>query len=140
MIRDFEEKDQPDIQRLFGVLTGSEISAADVAQRMDDIRNSTIDSLYVYELDGSVVGLMGFRIRENIEEISRYGEISAIVVDPGHQQKGIGKELLAFAEQLARELNCKGTWLVSGFGREETAYKFYQSLGYVATGYRFVKR
>jgi hypothetical protein len=43
-------------------------------------------------------------------------------------------------EQLAKDTGCKGTWLVSGFGREEKAHKFYQSLGYETTGYRFVRQ
>lgn len=140
MIRQFEYKDKFDIQRLFGILTGSEISESDLINRLDFITNSSIDTLYVYDLDNTVIGLLGFRIRENIEENSRYGEISAIVVDLNYQKQGIGKHLIEFAEQLAKELNCKGTWLVSGFGREEKAHQFYKSLGYVSTGYRFVKR
>jgi N-acetylglutamate synthase-like GNAT family acetyltransferase len=139
MIRKAEVKDRYDIQRLFEVLTGSYISEPDVINRLDLIDNSSIDSLYVYELDNSVIGLVGFRIRENIEENSRYGEISVIVVDEAYQKKGIGKQLIAFAEQLANNSNCKGTWLVSGFGREEKAHEFYKSLGYKTTGYRFVK-
>ena len=140
MIREFEYKDKVDIQRLFGILTCSEISESDLINRLDFINNSSIDSLFVYDLKGSVIGLLGFRIRENIEENSRYGEISAIVVDSDYQKQGIGKQLIEFAEQLAKDLNCKGTWLVSGFGREEKAHQFYKSLGYVSTGYRFVKR
>jgi len=34
---------------------------------------------------------------------------------------------MAFAEQLARDRGCKGTWLVSGFGREEEAHAFYEN-------------
>lgn len=140
MIREFEYSDKLDIQRLFEILTDSRISDSDLMNRLDFINNSSIDSLYVYVLNDSVIGLLGFRIRENIEENSRYGEISVIVVDPNFQKQGIGKQLLEFAEQLAKDLNCKGTWLVSGFGREEKAHQFYKSLGYVSTGYRFVKR
>lgn len=140
MIRKFEYKDKFDIQRLFGILTGSNMSESDLMNRLDLIDNSPIDSLYVYDLNDSVIGLLAFRIRENIEENSRYGEISVIVVDPDFQKQGIGKQLIEFAEQLAKDLNCKGTWLVSGFGREEKAHQFYKSLGYVTTGYRFVKR
>jgi hypothetical protein len=47
---------------------------------------------------------------------------------------------MEFAENLAAEQGCIGTWLVSGFGREEQAHKFYKELGYEITGYRFVKR
>jgi GNAT superfamily N-acetyltransferase len=140
MIRKFEYKDKSDVQRLFGILTGSEISESDLINRLDFITNSSIDFLYVYDLNCTVIGLLGFRIRENIEENSRYGEISAIIVDSEYQKQGIGKQLIEFAEQLAKDLNCKGTWLVSGFGREEKAHQFYKSLGYVSTGYRFVKR
>jgi GNAT superfamily N-acetyltransferase len=85
------------------------------------------------------MGLLGFRIRENIEERSRYGEVSVIVVDPDYQKQGIGRQLMSFAEQLSKEFNCRGTWLVSGFGREASAHPFYQSLGYISTGYRFTK-
>jgi GNAT superfamily N-acetyltransferase len=140
MIREFEYKDKSDIQRLFGILTGSEISESDLINRLDFINNSSIDSLYVYDLNDTVIGLLGFRIRENIEENTRYGEISVIVVDSDCQKQGIGKQLIEFAEQLAKDMDCKGTWLVSGFGREEKAHQFYKSLGYVSTGYRFVKR
>src|ERR1035437_675039 len=140
MIREFEYKDKSDIQRMFAILAGTMISESDLINRIYYIKNSTIDSLYVYELNNTAIGLLGFRIRENIEENSRYGEISAIVVDTDWQNHGIGKQLIDFAEQLSRDLNCKGTWLVSGFGREEKAHQFYKSLGYDSTGYRFVKR
>jgi hypothetical protein len=33
-------------------------------------------------------------------------------------------------EKLAEREGCKGTWLVSGFGREEQAHQFYEELGY----------
>jgi GNAT superfamily N-acetyltransferase len=139
MIREFEQRDEPDIQRLFAILTGSIISDPDLIDRLDFIKNSPIDSLYVYDFNNKVIGLLGFRIRENIEENSRYGEVSAIVVDSDYQKRGIGRQLMDFAEQLSKDSNCKGTWLVSGFGREEKAHSFYKSLGYISTGYRFVK-
>lgn len=140
MIREFDYKDKIDIQRLFAMLTGKLIPEDDLMNRLDFVKKSPIDSLYVYEFDNKVIGLLGFRIRENIEENSRYGEISAIAVDNDYQKKGIGKQLMDFAEQLAKNSNCKGTWLVSGFGREEKAHIFYKSLGYVSTGFRFVKQ
>lgn len=51
----------------------------------------------------------------------------------------VGRQLIDYAESLADSYNCIGTWLVSGFGREEQAHNFYKSLGYITTGYRFVK-
>lgn len=107
--------------------------------RITYVQNNPIDSLFVYEIDKKIIGLMAFRIRENIEENSRFGEISVIVVKSELRKRGIGKKLMEYAEQLAHEKGCIGTWLVSGFGREEQAHPFYKELGYNITGYRFVK-
>ena len=46
---------------------------------------------------------------------------------------------MKYAEEVAQERGCIGTWLVSGFGREEQAHPFYKELGYNINGYRFVK-
>jgi GNAT superfamily N-acetyltransferase len=97
------------------------------------IENSKIN------LSGESLPHLGFRIRENVEEPSRYGEISVVVIKPETRKLGVGRLLMGFAEQRAKESGCKGTWLVSGFGREEEAHKFYAKLGYKVTGYRFVK-
>jgi N-acetylglutamate synthase-like GNAT family acetyltransferase len=138
-IRKAQKADVDTIQLLFKELTGHEISLSDIENRLELIENSPIDSLYVYEYDNIVVGAMAFRIRENIEEKSRFGEISLIVVNSAFRGKGIGKELMEYAEDLAKKYNCIGTWLVSGFGKEEEAHPFYKSLKYNITGYRFVK-
>lgn len=140
MIRKAEIEDLESIQYLIQELTGHDISNLDVINRLEYIDSSMIDTLYVYEERQKVVGLLGFRIRENIEENSRFGEISLIVVDPNSRKHGIGKHLMEYAEELAEKSNCIGTWLVSGFGREEQAHFFYKALGYETTGYRFVKR
>ncbi len=115
------------------------ISEAHMNSRLKFVAESAIDSLFVCEEDGGVLGLLGFRIRENIEEESRFGEISALVVNREDRRKGVGRFMMAYAEQLAKELECKGMWLVSGFPRAEEAHRFYKGLGYQTTGYRFVK-
>ena len=75
---------------------------------------SPFDFLYVYEEEETIFGLLGFRIRENLEGVTRYGEISIISVDSTIRRKGIGHILMDYAEQLAKIHNCIGTWLVSG--------------------------
>jgi GNAT superfamily N-acetyltransferase len=139
MIRPATLSDAETIKDLFQDLIGHSLSDEDVINRMTHVQNSPIDSLYVYDLDDNIIGVLAFRIRENIEENTRFGEISAIVVDSESRKKGIGKKLMEYAEQLAREKGCIGTWLVSGFGREEQAHPFYKELGYTITGFRFVK-
>ncbi|OBZ10263.1 GNAT family N-acetyltransferase [Bacillus sp. FJAT-26390] len=121
-------------------LMSKEITVDQMTNRLAFVAQSPYDSLYVYEEDGLVLGTLGFRIRENIEEVSRFGEISVIVVDRQAKRKGIGKVLMDYADKLAKEHECKGTWLVSGLTRVDEAHKFYKELGYEVTGSRFVKK
>jgi GNAT superfamily N-acetyltransferase len=123
------------------VLSGHHMSESDMANRLKLIEESPIDTLYVCENGERIVGCLGFRIRENIEEPvpNHYGEISVVVVNSATRRKGIGRFMMRYAEKLARERNCIGTWLVSGYGREEQAHIFYKELGYEINGYRFVK-
>lgn len=100
-------------------LKGSSISYEDMNNRLQFVQMSPFDFLYVYEEEDTIFGLLGFRIRENLEDITRYGEISIISVDSTIRRKGIGQVLMDYAEQLAKKHNCIGTWLVSGTNRVE---------------------
>lgn len=137
-IRHAEPRDIPRLSQLMSELCGHPISATEAAERLAMVQHSPIDQLFVFEQDDEVKGLLGFRLRENIEECSRYGEISVIVIDPLARRQGVGQALIAHAETLAEHYGCKGTWLVSGLAREE-AHAFYQQLGYQINGYRFIK-
>lgn len=119
-------------------LKGSSISYEDMNNRLQFVQMSPFDFLYVYEEEKTIFGLLGFRIRENLEDVTRYGEVSIISVDSTIRRKGIGQILMDYAEQLAKTHNCIGTWLVSGTNRLE-AHPFYKKLGYEVNGYRFVK-
>jgi len=138
-IRQAEDGDADVLIRLMEQLCGHAMSHAEMLDRLRYIDESPIDSLYVCEMDGSVVGCMGFRIRENIEDTTRYGEVSVLVVDEQYRNKGAARSMMDHAEKLAAGLGCIGTWLVSGFGREEEAHSFYKKLGYKINGYRFIK-
>ncbi|MFD0678877.1 MULTISPECIES: GNAT family N-acetyltransferase [unclassified Paenibacillus] len=138
-IRKAVDEDIPMLCKLMLQLGGEGISYDDMRDRLRMTEQSDSDTIYIYEQEGLVLGTLVFRVRENIREVSRYGEICIIVVDALSKRSGIGRSLMKFAEQLALELGCKGTYLISGFGRKEEAHLFYQELGYEITGYRFVK-
>ncbi|MDZ5610150.1 GNAT family N-acetyltransferase, partial [Bacillus pseudomycoides] len=90
-------------------LKGSSISHEDMENRLQFVEMSPFDFLYVYEEDNHIYGFLGFRIRENLEDVTRYGEISIISVDSTARRKGIGQILMDYAEQLAKKHNCIGT-------------------------------
>ncbi len=134
--------DVSDIHALCGLMTelsGQSITPEQMQDRLKMVEESRIDSLFVCEENGTILGLLGFRIRENLEEASCFGEISAIDENHDKRRSGVGRFMMEYAEILARQFNCKGMWLVSGLKREEEAHKFYKQLGYDITGYRFVK-
>jgi GNAT superfamily N-acetyltransferase len=120
-------------------LSGHPVTPNDMLNRLQFVAESKFDSVYVCEEGGKILGLLGFRIRENLEDVSKFGEVSALVVNAKEKRRGVGRFMMDYAEKLARELGCKGTWLVSGFAREKEAHLFYKQLGYQQTGYRFVK-
>lgn len=140
LIRLMEDRDIDAARHLLAILNGSLMTPEEMRDRLEMTRRSISDELFVYEDDGVIRGVMGFRLRERIEHVSRYGEISALVTEAEHRRAGIGRALVAFAEQHAAEKGCEGTWLASGFQRKEEAHLFYESLGYEKTGYRFVKK
>jgi N-acetylglutamate synthase-like GNAT family acetyltransferase len=138
-MRKAEPKDIKALCVLMDEMSKTAITPEQMLNRLQLVEDSKIDSLFVCEENKEIVGLLGFRIRENLEELSRFGEISAIVVNHDNRRNGVGRFMMDYAEQLAREYKCKGMWLVSGFPRKEEAHQFYQRLGYQTTGYRFVK-
>jgi GNAT superfamily N-acetyltransferase len=139
VMRAMEPRDVEAARCLLAQLSGYEMTPDEMRDRLDYAEASPIDWLFVCEADGVVCGVLGFRLREQLERVSRYGEIYMIVADERLRRQGVGRAMMDFAEQFARTQGCIGTWLVSGFKREAEAHKFYERLGYEATGYRFVK-
>ena len=139
-IRKAVDSDSTAIQALFGQLRRREPPALDVVvERLAMVEHSSVDELFVLEDEGEVRGVLGFRLRENIDEATRYGEVSLLVVRDGFRRSGYGRTMMAFAEGLAKARGCKGTWLVSGSHRTADAHRFYTALGYEPTGVRFIK-
>jgi GNAT superfamily N-acetyltransferase len=126
-------------REIMGVFTATPLTAKEAANRFRMITGDPEQALFVATADGVVAGLLAFRVRHNLESVSHYGEVAAIAVDPAWRNQGIGAARLAHAEKLAKRRKCIGLWLVTGFGREEEAHKFYARLGFSKTGVRFVK-
>jgi predicted N-acetyltransferase YhbS len=62
-------------------------------------------------------------------------QLRQMAVDPGHQGRGIGAQVIAFAEKLAAEKGYREIILHA----RETATPFYERSGYVATGEIFME-
>jgi len=139
-VRLAERRDVKDLAFLLGELRGRPLTEAGAEDRLRFCENSPFDFLYVCEENGRVLGLCTFRIRENIEECSRFGGGPRARGSPGGQEKGNCHRHDGVHGGTGAGKGCLGLWLVSGFGRERVAHEFYRRCGFRETGYRFVKR
>jgi GNAT superfamily N-acetyltransferase len=131
--------DLPRIGKLFSELGGRPLTTDATANRLRLVAEDPDQAVVVASADGEVVGVLGFRIRHNLEEVSHYGEVSLLIVAEEWRQHGIGRLLMKRAEALARKRRCVGLWLVTGFGREAEAHAFYRRLGFEENGVRMVR-
>lgn len=83
--------------------------------------------------DGETV-IGGLLVQERGQEPGVW-KIRQVAVEPSRQGKGIGRGLMAVAEAAAREAGI--TQLV--LNSRETVCGFYETLGYVAEGERFIE-
>jgi GNAT superfamily N-acetyltransferase len=106
--------------------------------RLELIKRNPINDLYVCEINEVVKGVLVLSIRENIEEVSQFGEISVLVTSSSSRIIGIGKTMMEYAKKWSKEESCIGIWLVPELNRLE-AHRFYKSLVYNVNRYRFIK-
>ena len=94
----------------------------------------------VAEEDGRAVGWVHVAIYTSLES-GRVATIGGLVVDEGHRSGGIGAELLAAAEEWARESGAAKMVVRSRVTREQ-AHRFYEREGYaiLKTSHVFEKR
>ncbi len=72
-------------------LKGSSISYEDMNNRLQFVQMSPFDFLYVYEEEETIFGLLGFRIRENLEDVTRYGKFQLLALILQYAGKALGK-------------------------------------------------
>ena len=96
--------------------------------------------LYGFFESETLVGFGSLTLIPLIHEDGYLGRVSALAVKRDVQGQGIGKQLMAYMEEVAASNNCVRMELTSGAHRAEQAHKFYSKIGYQKyTGARFVK-
>lgn len=118
---------------------GYPTSAEEMSLRMSRISEQENCKTIVAEVDDKIVGFMGMSINSSWEQNESYLRIQALVVSAKYRKLKIGKQLICFAENWAKENNMKAINLNCGNRPErENAHKFYTTMGFEAksTGYR----
>lgn len=113
---------RPDIYKPCDPVLPHDAFLADVAQQ----------HLAVAELDGAVVGLLAFARRHVASDTQVTRDvlfIDTIAVDEAHRGRGIGRQLLDFAKELARREHLDGVELQVN-ARNTAAYAMYRRCGF----------
>ena len=98
-------------------------------------------SLYAARVDGNIAGIVVLneiqsREYESIDWVDKQGKVLAVhrlCVSPAFQGKGIGRKLMQFAENYARENNYSSIRL-DAFAKNPVSVGLYESLGYQRRG------
>jgi N-acetylglutamate synthase-like GNAT family acetyltransferase/gamma-glutamylcyclotransferase (GGCT)/AIG2-like uncharacterized protein YtfP len=129
-----------DAPAIAGLVTqlGYPTEGAAMVPRLRRILSLAHHAIVVAESSGEVVGVAGACVDYGLEQ-EAYGRITALAVDAKWRGRGAGKLLVRHVEHWCRERGADRVTLTSGNHRPES-HKFYEALGYEATGVRFIKR
>jgi GNAT superfamily N-acetyltransferase len=142
LIREARPDDWPDVAELLAQLgrpdvraTGEVAAARQVFERYLDRADAVI---LVAEDGGKVVGLLDMEYRVRLNFTTPQAWIPDMVVAEDSRSAGVGRALMARAEELARERGCWGMELESATWRER-AHAFYLREGWADSGKSFSK-
>lgn len=125
------------ISLLLGQL-GYPSAADEIPLRLSALQTHPGAAAFVAELDGRVVGLVTSHVTPFIHATPPTAWLTSLVVAEEARGKGIGRQLVARAEEWARAHGAKRISLTSALHRE-AAHAFYKELGYTHTGVRLTK-
>lgn len=102
-----------------------------LSKRLSALLGSTLDSVYVAETDGLVVGWIHVFASVKLESVAM-AEIGGLIVDQSHRGKGVGERLVEEAEGWAQRLGLTRIRVRTRATRTE-AHRFYAREGYRRT-------
>jgi len=107
---------------------GYEIETKEIVnKRLENIINSTIDYLMVYEDEGIIKGWIHFFIANRVASES-FVEIGGLVVNPNTRREGIGRSLVEYTKNWS--INNRYSIRVRCNSKREETHVFYSALGF----------
>jgi ribosomal protein S18 acetylase RimI-like enzyme len=136
-IRRAQYSDASSVAELLTAL-GYPSSAAQVERRIVASLTTVDTAGFVAESGERAVGLLSFHCIPLFHADGLLGRITSLIVAPEYRERGIGRLLVAAAEDFARAHNCIRLEVTSGDHRPD-AHAFYERLGYKVASRRFIK-
>jgi GNAT superfamily N-acetyltransferase len=92
--------------------------------------NSDYILVGAFDADEQLLGsVMGILCMDTVGECRPFMVMENLIVSEGSQRQGVGKQLVGYIEERARERNCYFVMFTSLAKRGE-AHKFYEAMGY----------
>lgn len=135
-----QEKDLPDIKKILDQWTELEETDKYIGRIVNEINGKTEFSMrfWVIRNENSVVGIGGLADplpkTLSFAKSIKSGEIKILYIDNDYRGKGIGKELMLFLENKAKEGGVTELLVRSAERYKDTAYGFYENMGYQKMG------
>ena len=137
IIRSAEKKDYDSIYVLLVNSLGYNTDRQELHKRLDKL-NQGIYRTLVAEIDGRIVGFVGYCTLEAFEYSGGYIKILALATDIKYQKIGVGSALLGAVEHHAKNNNIPVITLNSSEQCSD-AHKFYEKRGYQKYSFGFKK-
>jgi N-acetylglutamate synthase-like GNAT family acetyltransferase len=130
---------QDDARSLVDLLQqlGHPLSEQEVREKIE-VFDTKDFRLFICEVGGKVAGFLSLHWFDKFHSIGKTGRITAVCVDEKMRDLGVGGALLAAAEQLLKENNCREIEVTTNMRRALTP-DFYRKHGYAEHSRHFVK-
>lgn len=125
---------QPDDAEQIAVLAGQlgyPATAEQMRCRLAAAARDLQQAVFVAEDDAALVGWVHV-VRRDLLVSDGDAELAGLIVDEGRRGQGLGRRLVAHAEQWARQQGCLALRVRSNVVRDD-AHAFYRRLGFVIT-------
>jgi ribosomal protein S18 acetylase RimI-like enzyme len=129
--------DAPELAALMYEL-GYETASNEMRARLKSILRAEQYSTFVARIGKELCGMIGTLTHMSHEHDDLSGKIVALVVSKEQRRSGVGRALIAAAEEDFAKRNVTRVTLTTRFERD-AAHRFYEALGYSRTGFRFAK-
>ncbi|HVU27668.1 MAG TPA: amino-acid N-acetyltransferase [Verrucomicrobiae bacterium] len=120
-IRAAKKKDIRAIQ----LLTKQAVEAEELVKRTRTVIEKSLGDYFIFEIDKNPVACVALHVYPE----QKKGELACLYVSASHENQGIGKKLIQFVENKARELNLNELLTLS-----TQAFTYFQSKGGFAEG------
>jgi ribosomal protein S18 acetylase RimI-like enzyme len=127
IIRLAKSADSGALARMNEAFNGVTDSAAQIAARL--VACAEIETPILAELDGLVAGFACLRVVPCVLYAEPYAELTELYVDPAFRRRGLGRALIAYAEQLAHARGATDLLIMTGVGNA-AAQALYRTAGY----------